>query len=215
MPTVERALVEVFGEPDARASVTFLGVDPIEVLRFVCPPEPRETAPGAANGPEGPDAGPLVRYVTLGMSAEPMNDPAAPVADPVRGPRAELVLTLRPGTAPDRPPIDRVLRPLAVLAAAPRVEGVVPVPGASLDTGEPLWPGAPFTAVLVGEPGGLVPDVPLPPPADPVRILPLLPMTPNEAAWKRVHGAEALRELWLSRGTDTRDPRRAGAPLPG
>ncbi|WP_228474054.1 suppressor of fused domain protein [Streptomyces calidiresistens] len=216
MPAVERALVEAFGEPDARASVTFLGVDPIEVLRFLCPPEPREAGPGTGGG-EGTDPtdGALVRYVTLGMSAEPMTDPAAPVADPVRGPRAELVLTLRPGPGPDRPPIDRVLRPLAVLAAAPRVEGVVPVPGASLDTGEPLWPGAPFTAVLVGEPGGLVPDVPLPAPAEPVRILPLLPMTPNEAAWKRVHGAEALRELWLSRGVDTRDPRRAGAPLPG
>ncbi|WP_374203293.1 suppressor of fused domain protein [Streptomyces sp. ST2-7A] len=218
LPRVERALVELFGEPDARASVTFLGVDPIEVLRFIRPPEPREAVPGDPNGPggtSGSTGGPLVSYVTLGMSAEPMSDPAAPVVDPARGPRAELVLTLRPGTAPDRPPIDRVLRPLAVLAAAPRVEGVVPAPGASLDTGEALWPGAPFTAVLVGEPGGLVPDVPLPPPADPVRFLPLLPMTPNEAAWKRVHGAEALRELWLSRGIDTRDPRRAGAPLPG
>ena len=44
---------------------------------------------------------------------------------------------------------------------------------------------------------------------EPVRFLPLLPMTPNEAAWKRVHGAQALEQRWLERGTDLRDPRRA------
>lgn len=38
-------------------------------------------------------------------------------------------------------------------------------------------------------------------------------MTPNEAAWKRVHGAEALEKRWLERGTDLRDPLRAGVPL--
>ena len=48
---------------------------------------------------------------------------------------------------------------------------------------------------------------------EPVRFLPLLPMTPNEAAWKRVHGAEALEERWLEHGTDLRDPLRAGVPL--
>ncbi|WP_190132686.1 suppressor of fused domain protein [Streptomyces mashuensis] len=189
----EARLLTAFGEPDARAAVTFLGADRIEVLRF-------------AAADEGGD---IVRYATLGMSAQPMADPTAMLADPVRGPRAELVLTVRAGRADT----DQVLRPLAVLAASPQVEGVVVAPGASLDTGAPLWPDAPFTSVLVAEPGGLVEDLELDPPRDPVRFLPLLPMTPNEAAWKRVHGAAALNERWLRHGTDLRDPLRAAVPL--
>ncbi|WP_282694183.1 suppressor of fused domain protein [Streptomyces sp. CC208A] len=205
---VEARLRTALGEPDARAAVTFLGTDRIEVLRFV-------------------DAGAgLVRYATLGMSAAPMADPTAALADPVKGPRAELVLTVRLGRADT----DKVLRPLAVLAATPQVEGVVVAPGASLDVGEPLWPGAPFSSVLVAEPGGLVEDLDLNEAVsrsdslrgggretggamDPVRFLPLLPMTPNEAAWKRVHGAQALEERWLAKGTDLRDPLRGSVAL--
>ncbi|MFE3993297.1 suppressor of fused domain protein [Streptomyces goshikiensis] len=186
---VEARLRDAFGDPDARAAVTFLGTDRIEVLRFV--------------------EGDLVRYATLGMSAQPMTDPTAVVADPVRGPRAELVLTVRGGLAPT----DRVLRPLAVLGASPQVEGLVVAPGASLDVGEPLWEGAAFTSVLVGEPGGLVADLELDEPMDPVLFFPLLPMTANEAAWKRVHGAAALQERWLARGTDLRDPLRTAVTL--
>ncbi|CAL9522097.1 suppressor of fused domain protein [Streptomyces sp. enrichment culture] len=192
---VEARLRSALGEPDARASVTFLGTDRIEVLRFT----------GAENG----ESRPVVRYATLGMAARPMTDPADLVADPVQGPRAELFLTVRAGLADT----DKVLRPLAVLAASPQVEGVVVAPGASLDVGEPLWPGAPFTSVLVGEPGGLVDDLELDGGMDPVRFLPLLPMTPNEAAWKRVHGAQALEERWLAAGTDLRDPLRASVRL--
>lgn len=196
---VEKHLTAVLGEPGARAGVTFVGADRIEVLRF-----------GAGDG----DGDGLLRYVTLGMSGQPMTDPAAAVADPVRGPRAELLLTLRGGRAAT----DEVLRPLAALAASPQVEGIVVAPGASLDVGGPLWPGAAFTAVLVAEPGGPVPDLPLPavPPAaglEPVRFLPLLPMTPNEAAWKRVRGAAALEERWARAGTDLRDPLRSGVDL--
>jgi Suppressor of fused protein (SUFU) len=185
----EARLTAALGEPVARAAVTFLGTERIEVLRF----EDAE----------------VVRYATLGMSAQPMTDPASAVADPVRGPRAELVLSVRAGQADT----DRVLRPLAALAASPQVDGLVIAPGASLDTGEPLWPGAPFTAVLVAEPGGLVPDLPLGPPMDPVRFFPLLPMTPHEAAWKRVHGAGALHDRWLTAATDLRDPGRRSVPL--
>ncbi|GAA3085789.1 suppressor of fused domain protein [Streptomyces goshikiensis] len=186
---VEARLRDAFGDPDARAAVTFLGTDRIEVLRFV--------------------EGDLVRYATLGMSAQPMTDPTAVVADPVRGPRAELVLTVRGGLAPT----DRVLRPLAVLGASPQVEGLVVAPGASLDVGEPLWEGAAFTSVLVAEPGGLVADLELAEPMDPVLFFPLLPMTANEAAWKRAHGAAALQERWLARGTDLRDPLRTAVAL--
>jgi hypothetical protein len=188
LAAVEARLITVFGEPSGRAAVTFLGADRIEVLRF------------------GPDREGLVRYATLGMSAAPMADPTAPVADPVRGPRAELVLTVRGGR-------DEVHKALAVFAATPQVEGLVVAPGGSLDLGSPLWIGAPFTSVLAAEPGGLVEDVELPAPAEPVRFLPLLPMTPNEAAFKRVQGAAALQERWLEHGTDLRDPQRRGVPL--
>ncbi|MEV7325798.1 suppressor of fused domain protein [Streptomyces sp. NPDC093970] len=193
LPLVEARLTTALGEPDARAAVTFLGTDRIEVLRF------REDL-------QGED---VLRYATLGMSAHPMADPTATLADPVEGPRAELVLSVRAGLAET----DKVLRALAVLAASPQVEGVIVAPGASLDVGGPLWPGAPFTSVLVGEPGGLVEDLALDAPFDPVRFLPLLPMTPNEAAWKRVHGAQALQERWLAGGTDLRDPHRNSVAL--
>ena len=192
---VEAHLLTVFGQDSGRAGVAFLGAERIDVLRF------------------GPDPDALMRYVTLGMSRSPMTDPAQSlVADD--GPRAELVLSVR-GLQ------DTVLRRLAVLAASPAVEGVVVAPGAGLDLGAPLWDGARFTAVLVGEPGGLVPDLDLdhhpyggqsPGPA-PVQFLPLLPMTPNEAAWKRVHGAGALQSRWLAQGLDLRDPDRREADL--
>jgi hypothetical protein len=183
---VEAHLLSVLGQDSGRAGVSFLGAERIDVLRF------------------GPDPDGLVRYVTLGMSRAPMGDPGALVVLE-DGPRAELLLSVRDLH-------DSVLRRLAVLAASPSVEGVVLVPGAGLDLGEPLWDGSPFTAVLVGEPGGLVPDLDLEA-HEPVRVLPLLPMTPNEAAWKRVHGAQALEQRWLERGTDLRDPRRAEVDL--
>jgi hypothetical protein len=200
LSAVEERLRAALGAPDARASVTFVGADPVAVLRF----------PDAARA--------LVRYATLGMSAAPMADPGSYLADPERGPRAELLLTLRTGRAART---DGVLRALAVLAASPVVEGVVVAPGASLDVGGPLWPGAPFTSVVVGEPAGdpllpagpAVDDVPLPAPRDPVRLLPLLPATPAEAAFKRARGTAALREAWRRHGTDLYDPARRAVPL--
>ena len=184
---VEAQLLSAFGQDSGRAGVSFLGTERIDVLRF------------------GPDPDGLVRYATLGMSRHPMGDPGAALVA-AHGPRAELLLTVRDLH-------DSVLRRLAVLAASPAVEGVVVVPGAGLDVGEPLWDGAPFTAVLVAEPGGLVPDLVLEEGEEPVQFLPLLPMTPGEAAFKRVHGAAALQELWLRHGTDLRDPLRAQVPL--
>jgi len=183
---VEAHLVTALGHDSGRAGVSFLGAEPIDVLRF------------------GPDTDGLVRYATVGMSRSPMADPGAAVVAQ-HGPRAELLLSVRG-------PHDSVLRRLAALAASPALEGVVVGAGAGLDLGEPLWDGARFTAVLVGEPGGLVPDLPLDD-DEPVRFLPLLPMTPNEAAWKRVHGASALEERWLAQGVDLRDPGRPEATL--
>lgn len=184
---VEAHLLSVLGRDSGRAGVSFLGTQRIDVLRF------------------GPDPSGLVRYCTLGMSRAPMGDPGASlVLD--HGPRAELVLSVRGRH-------DSVLRRLAVLASSPSVEGLVVTPGASLDLGEPLWDGAPFSAVLVAVPGGIVPDLEVAPGEEPVRFLPLLPLTANEAAWKRVHGAQALEQRWLDAGTDLRDPQRASVPL--
>ncbi|MFI6082634.1 suppressor of fused domain protein [Streptomyces sp. NPDC051217] len=205
---VEARLRTALGEPDARAAMTFVGTDRVEVLRFLDPGNrERDGDPAAPRG--GGSEGAVVRYATLGMSARPMADPTVVVPDPARGPRAELVLSVRAGLADT----DKVLRPLAVLAASPQVEGLVVTAGASLEVGEPLWPGAPFSSVLVAESGGLVADLELDAPLDPVRFLPLLPMTANEAAWKRVKGAQALQERWLAHGTDLRDPLRGSVAL--
>src|SRR3546814_8277766 len=60
---VRAHLVSSIEGPDpTAASVTFLGVEPLDVLRF-----------------ESPDG--LVRYITLGCSRHPMGDPNELVAD--------------------------------------------------------------------------------------------------------------------------------------
>lgn len=198
---VEAHLLAVLGADSGRASVSFVGVDRVDVLRF------------------GPDPEGCVRYATLGMSRRAMGAAATPSGVLVAaetGPRAELLLAVRGAR-------DTVLRRLAVLAALPAVEGVVVAPGATLELGEPLWDGSACSAVLVGEPGAgpvggdralAVPDLALDLPAEPVRFLPLVPVTPEELAWKRVHGPLALRELWADRGTDLLDPHRRGVRLP-
>lgn len=165
------------------ASVTFLGVERVEILRF------------------GPDVDGLYHYVSLGCSRYPMIDPSDALADPVRGPRAEVVMTLRAGT-----PTEGLARSLAVIAATPAVEGVVLDSGALVDLSGPLWTGSAFTAVLLGE--GDIPEVALEPPRDPVRFLSAVPVTQTEAAWVRLKGAEAMRQAWADDRVDVRDPRR-------
>jgi Suppressor of fused protein (SUFU) len=176
-------------EPDV-ASVTFLGAEAVDVLRYRA------------------DANKLVHYVSLGCSRHPMVDPAAVVADPDRGPRAEVVLRLR-----DPGPVTGLARSLAVVAAAPTVEGVVLTPDALVDLGTPLWERpsgrAPFTAVLLGDSD--IADLPLDPPRDPVRFLSATPITATEAAWVRLKGAEAMRDAWRSDGVDVADPNRPAA----
>ncbi|MCV7180253.1 suppressor of fused domain protein [Mycolicibacterium sphagni] len=172
-------------EPDS-ASVTFLGLERIEVLRF------------------GPDRGGVAHYVTLGCSRHPMVDPTSGVADPLHGPRAEVVLSLLTSTA-----TPGLARSLAVVAATPAVEGVVLVADALIDLSAPLWDGASFTAVLLGD--SAIPDLPLEAPRDPVRFLAAVPVTQTEAAWVRLKGAEAMRRAWLDDGVDVLDPNRRAA----
>jgi hypothetical protein len=173
-------------EPDT-ASVTFLGAEPIEVLRF-------------RSG-----VGDMVHYVSVGCSRHPMTDPTAIQADSLLGPRADVVLRLR-----HRGPLNGVPRSLAVLAATPAVEGVVLTADALIDLGSPLWSGragpAPFTAVLLSDSD--IPDLALPPPRDPVRFLSATPITATEAAWVRLKGADAMRRAWHADGVDVLDPNR-------
>jgi hypothetical protein len=172
-------------KPDS-ARVTFLGTEPIEVLRFSF---------------EG-----LVHFVSLGCSRYPMTDPTEIVTDQLRGPRAEVVLCLRnPGRTVG------LARSLAILAATPVVEGVVLVADALIDLGSPLWEQASFTAMLLGRSD--IPDLPLQPPRDPVQFLSATPITATEAAWVRLKGAGAMRQAWLSDDVDVLDPnRRASRP---
>jgi hypothetical protein len=176
-------------EPDI-ASVTFLGAEPIEVLLF---------RPGADG---------VVHYVSLGCSRHPMVDPADAIADPVRGPRAEVVLRLR-----DPGPVSGLARSLAVVAATPAVDGVVLTPDALIDLGTPLWAKpsdrVPFTAVLLGRSD--IADLPLDPPCDPVRFLSATPITATEAAWVRLKGADAMREAWRADQVDVLDANRPAA----
>jgi hypothetical protein len=174
---VEAALVEHFGTQPRRASVSFVGVDPIEVLCFE--PIPGERA-----------------YVSLGMSRQSMTG-AAETRRSGDGPRAELLLHIRD-------PADDyagIWRRLAVLAAAPVVEGVVYAAGMTVDLAEPLAPGSATTGVVVSE-------SPLPTvdsTGGPVPILQVLPATSTELAWCRVRGSAALRARWAAAGTDLLD----------
>ena len=181
LSVVRAHLIEHHGPEPQEASVTFLGASPIRILRFV----------DIESG--------VVRYVSLGCSAEPMGDPSALVPDPT-APRAELSLILRGG-------VDGLVRALAVLAAAPAVEGLVLSEGALIDLGEPLWPGAAFTGVVLRAPE--IPDVPLPGDSAPVTVFRAVPVTHTEAAWVRMKGAAELEKAWAEAGIDVTDPGRS------
>lgn len=178
---VESALAAHFGHRPQRASVSFVGVEPIEVLRFV-----------AGSGEYA--------YVSLGMSRRPMTG-AEEVLVAGDGPRAELLLRVRDVDGRHR----EVWRALAVLAAAPAVEGLVHRPASTVDLGEPLAAGSRCTGAVVTD--SSVPDV------DGIAILELLPATATELAWARVRGSAALRERWQAAGTDLRDLARASVRL--
>ncbi|MHC9294141.1 suppressor of fused domain protein [Mycobacterium sp. LTG2003] len=173
------------------ASVTFLGTERVDVLRY---------------GPDlRSDLVEVYHYVTLGCSRHPMFDPTELVSDPIHGPRAEVVVSLR-GPTPTG-----LARSLAVLAAAPAVEGLILDADALVDLETPLFDSAPFTAFLLG--ASDIEDVVLPDPLSPVRVFSATPITPTEAAWVRLKGADAMREAWQTDGVDVQDPgRRAANP---
>jgi len=185
---VEHAYHERYEHIPTRASVTFLGVEQIEVLRY------RPTGGSAPGG---------VEYLTLGMSRYPMVPAQADHFDPSTAPRAELLLSLQN----DR---DDAWRRLAVLAAAPAVESAVYEPGNRVDLGEPWCAGSRCTgAVVVSSEFQPVPVAGL---AD-VQVLRVLPAQPTELAWARVHGSVALLERWAKAATELDDLLRDAVEL--
>jgi hypothetical protein len=184
---IEKHLQAAFGSRPQRASVTFLGVEPIDIERFVV----------------GKDAA----YVTVGCARHPMADPNELNPDPVRGPRVEIVVRMHASR-----PLPGLHRRLATIAAAPAVEGLVLGADALVDLGEPLWDGAPFTALVTAADVELG-EVDLPAPMDPVRFLRAVPITANEAAWMRLKGVDALRGAWAEAAIDLADPGRSPATM--
>jgi hypothetical protein len=167
----------IIADPD-EASVTFLGTERIDVLRF------------------GPDDDGVSRYVSLGCSRHPMFDPTEMVTDALHGPRAEVVVALR-GPSPTG-----LARSVAIVAAAPAVEGLILEPDALIDL---------VTAFLLGRSD--IEDVSLTDPLPPVTVLSATPITATEAAWVRLKGADAMREAWQQDNVDVLDPtRRAAQP---
>jgi Suppressor of fused protein (SUFU) len=161
-------LIAHFGQQPEVATVTFVGLAPIEVLKF------------------GPDADGVIHYVSVGGSRHAEGTPT------------EVVMRLR-GTAA----VEGLARSVAVLAAAPAVEGLIPVADALVDLGQPAWKGAPFTAFLLGDSRIE--------PAGGVQFLQAIPITANEAAWVRLKGPVAMREAWQEDGVDVLDPGRPAA----
>jgi hypothetical protein len=176
-----------------RASVTFLGLESIDVLRYSIVP----------NG---------VAYVSLGCSRHPMGEPDQIVVDPTAGPRGEVVIRMRlSGKSTGSTQLRGLHRTVAMLAAAPAVEGLVLTADALIDLGEPLWEGATFTAVVLEDdeigPCGLPGDL------EDVNFFRAIPVTANEAAWVRLKGVDALRAAWDEADIDVNDPGRAGATI--
>jgi hypothetical protein len=191
VPAVEAAYHQHFETVGARASISFVGVETIEVLRYEW------------HGPEGRPGG--YSYLSLGMSRYPMTDPTAAVVQSDREPRAELLISTI-----GRP--DELWRRLAVLAAGPAVESAVYRNGSRIDLGEPWCAGSRCTGAIVTEgPLQSVPVLGLPA----IDILLLLPAHPVELAWSRVHGTDALAERWRRERTELRDLFRDPVDLQG
>lgn len=193
LDVVEAAYRRHFQLSPARASVSFVGVQPIAVLRF-SEPEPRAGETQA-----------FTHYLSLGMCRYPMVGQSQLLAGDPSAPRAELLVSVS-----GRP--DELWRRLAVLAAAPAVEGAVYEPGGRLQLGEAIVAGSRCVGgVLVAGPlapigcSG-VPDV---------QVLRLLPATSTELAWARVHGSAALVQRWTDYGTRLHDLMREAVDLTG
>src|SRR5262249_4713909 len=130
---------------------------------------------------------------------------AAETIRAANGPRAELMLQVRD-------PHDRraeVWRHLAVLAAAPAVEGVVYAAGMTVDLGTPMATGSACSGVVITDSG----LAPIGTGVGPVAVLRASPAPATELAWCRVRGSAALLERWTEAGTDLLDLARPAVRL--
>jgi hypothetical protein len=185
LAAVESAYREHFEVEPARAAVSFLGVDEIVVLRY--------------SGYR------MDHYLTLGMSRHGMVEPSSSVIESDTGPRAELLLT-----ASGQP--HGIVHTLAVLAAAPAVEGVVYAAGNRIDLSTPLVDGSRCTGAVI-QAGPLKPIQVSGHEGIVVDVLSAIPATSTELAWARVHGSEALLARWAERGTNLADLHRPAVEL--
>lgn len=207
---VEAALLQRFGPDPARASVSFVGVERIEVLRW--------------------RHGDVAQLSTLGASRHPMSDPTAVHADPTAGPRAEILVRVRDRVRSGPSLSDGMVRSLAILAATPSVEGIVLKPESTVDLGEPVTPGSTCTGFVLRLALGQAADTGAAfadgsavlhtamidtevPGVDPVALLEAVPVTPTELAWARAKGVPALRERLAIAGVDLSDVRRRAVSL--
>ena len=173
----------MLGKAPAKASMSFLGVEPIEILRFP-----------AASGSW---------YATLGMSRHPMSEAGSEVSVvPTDGARAELLLETQSG-------VDEVWRSLATLAASPAVEGVFYRVGMTVDLGTPMTGASRCSGVVVVESG----LSPISTSAGEVDILKVVPATATELAWARIPGSAALATKWTEQRTNLLDLSRSAVPL--
>lgn len=182
LTAVEAAYLQHFEVAPDRASVSFLGVEPIEILRYA-------------------DGG-IDHFLSLGMSRHAMVDPALAVIDS-ESPRGELMLSAR------TPPGD-LWKSVAILAAAPAVEGVVYAVGNRIDLGQPLVAGSRCT-------GGILQRSALRPVnvagLSDVLVFQVLPATANELAWARIHGTDSLVARWKQAATELTDLMRESVRL--
>lgn len=189
LAAVEAALIDRFGPGPARASVSFLGVERVEVLRW--------------------RSGDIAQLATLGAARHPMSGGESMHVDPVRGPRAEILVRVRDDNGSASAAL---VRAMTVVAAAPSVESIVLRPDSTIDLGTTVMPGSRCTGFLIGasdagEVDTGVADV------EPVALLEAWPVTSNELAWARARGAAALRDQLVAEGVDVADLGRRSASL--
>lgn len=187
LAAVEAALIDRFGPGPARASVSFLGVERVEVLRW--------------------RAGAISQLATVGAARHPMSGGESMHVDPVRGPRAEILVRVRDD---DGSASAALVRAMTVVAAAPAVESIVLRPDSTVDLGSPIVPGSRCVGFLIGPSDAAdvdsgVADV------EPVALLEAWPVTANELAWARAKGAAALRDQLVGEGVDVADLGRLSA----
>ncbi|MDR1998572.1 MAG: suppressor of fused domain protein [Frankiaceae bacterium] len=185
---VEAALIQRFGATPARASVSFVGLERLEVLRW--------------------RSGAIAWLATLGASRHPMSAGDSMHVDPVRGPRAEILVRVRD----DGGASAALVRAMAVVAASPAVESMVLRPDATIDLGAALGPGSRCTGFLLGASDAADVDPGIPG-VEPVSLLEAWPVTAHELAWARARGAAALRDQLVGEGVDIADLGRRSASL--